>query len=243
MHISEVRRVSRRSDTISDVLAVYPAMNTRRMAGAPIIVQVRGVPGAGKTYLRRLVTTKSVAWFDTDEYITRAYLGSKRFLRWDLLQDRARTLLEADIAACGARVAVCTGITLGSRADAAHSFFIKLNKTELGAAYRRLLIREVQKFIEAQRDIITHIETAPLKSLNVGLHAIWHLHAWWGSWHQYQQEYTGAVESESVRGRYRLLSQAKIAEAITRLAEGRKLPVRRPVATGRIKVAKPKKRR
>ncbi len=193
------------------------------MARAPIIVQVRGIPGSGKSYLRHLVTAPEVAWFEADEYISRACESQRRFVSWDDLQVHAQMMLDCDIAISAARVIVCTGITLAPREDAAHSFFVKMTKAELGPAYRRLMLREAMKFIEAQRGIAEHIRTAPLKDLDVGLHARWHLHAWWGSWQQYQKEYEGALQSETARGR-RALSQAKIAAAITILAEGGKLP-------------------
>lgn len=113
------------------------------------IIHVRGIPGSGKTYICKML--KNVICVDMDDYMKQAYINlktQKKQINQKNFSKEVEKLFELLFEKNG--IIIIVGITirlspaLEKKID--HRFVITMTNSELETAYKRLVMREIQKY-------------------------------------------------------------------------------------------------
>jgi len=126
-----------------------------------MIIQIIGIAGSGKSYICNKLN--NVICIDTDDYFTKAYnilaADINKKITDKKITSLANKLFETDIKNAHNKTVVITGITLKSK-KLDRLYFIKMDKIEIELAYRRVIKRELSKYIQlTDREVIDNIET------------------------------------------------------------------------------------
>lgn len=135
-----------------------------------MIIQIIGIAGSGKSYIcSKLKNSNNVTCLDTDEYFSKAY---------DLLRDKATDkkiavladkLLKQDIRNSSG-IIVITGITLQIK-KTDRIYFIKMTPKELESAYRKVVKRELLKYVQLTNNkLINNVDTMDPNKLQLYLY-------------------------------------------------------------------------
>ena len=168
-----------------------------------IRIQVQGVPGSGKSFICSQLP-KRIKCFDTDDYITMAYdILSRRKVKitYDNVSNLARRLLVSDIKKHP--VVVVVGITF-EVPNSTKKYFIKMSNKELAVAYKRTIIREINKYKKITKpSVIKHISQLDNDKISQYLSDKYHINAMepvGTTFAIYKKRYRGALKSEKQRG-------------------------------------------
>lgn len=113
------------------------------------IIRVRGIPGSGKTYMCKLLD--NITCIDLDDYMTQAYITltnkkkpiNKKNFSKEIEKLFAEVVEKNDII-------VIVGITIilspAMEKQITHKFTITMTNSELETAYKRVVMREIQKY-------------------------------------------------------------------------------------------------
>lgn len=113
------------------------------------IIHVRGIPGAGKTYICKML--ENVICVDMDDYMKQAYINlknQKKAINQKNFGKEVENLFELLFEKDGVIIIVGITIRLSPALEKKinHKFVITMTNSELEIAYKRLVMREIQKY-------------------------------------------------------------------------------------------------
>lgn len=180
------------------------------------VIQIKGIPGSGKTYICSKLT--NVICLDTDNYVTNAYhklLKDNKNISPDLIFKLAQRMLNKDIIKSkNTDTIVVVGITLNV-VNPDYKFFIKMNKEDLYVAYKRVIIREIEKINNLS---ISKIKKMDVNDIRYFIEFGNHVNAFdiRTGIQGYLKTYKNAVKHEKKNG-FKFLSQKDIIDKLNNL--------------------------
>lgn len=161
------------------------------------VVLIGGIPGSGKTWLCRALTKKNIKCLDTDDIIQEIFGNPNAKDKTGI------STVKKEIAKARKQgyLLVIVGITIDVIDLVDEYYFIKMTSWDLEVAYRRVLIREINKVLKHGKEAIKLIEE---KSVNTVQQWIIHTVApalpFFESFDWYSNLYRESLKHEKARG-------------------------------------------
>lgn len=194
-----------------------------------MIVQIIGIAGSGKSYIcSRLINFKNITCIDTDEYFIKAYNVLKSRATDEKIAILADKLFQNDIKKISNKgnAVVITGHTLTSK-TIDNIYFIKMTSNELEQAYRRVIKRELLKYIElTDKEVINKIETMNPNKIQTYLYYKYFM----GvdplimTFNKYKEKYDKLLKKQD--STVLIMSQANIIKSILKKLKNNILPIK-----------------
>jgi len=179
-----------------------------------MLIQIKGIPGSGKSYICSQLP-ETIKCFDTDDFITKAY--DKLFDKNVTEQEIRELAIDELNKSIGKHKYVCVVGILFNVEKPTKKYFIELSDDQLESAYRRTILREIEKYKEITRQTITdNIKSLDVNKISDLLKYKYHINAInpsQTSFSEYKKIYNDASNFEKHNG-FIIMSQTDIINDI-----------------------------
>ena len=191
-------------------------------------IQVRGIPGSGKSWLSRKIIEEGIECYDTDDVIHdtfyrlfkkpefRQLIRESNLAAINLVNKTSKRALlrKINLANLNNKFIVIVGVTLDFKKVVDNCYFIKMSARALRLSYRRVMNREIQKITDNHQEISNIISEEDIDMngvmLNFKINQSLELTM---TFKYYKNTYKGALQFETQRG-IQALNQSDILKTI-----------------------------
>lgn len=180
------------------------------------VIVIKGIPGSGKSYICKLLP-KHISCLDTDDFVTLAYdqlIKQKIKFNDNDVFNLAIKLCKNEISKH--KLVVLCGM-LFNIPNVNSKYFIKMDDKQLEISYKRVILREIEKYKHISRpSIVNHIKTLSGNEISYYLSFKHHLNAIEPSettFDNYKKMYYNALNFEKKNG-FLIMTQQEIVNDI-----------------------------